>query len=203
MVKINLVRHGETDHNKNQFLCGWSDPSLNDLGRQQAKKLALHLKGKVFDAVYTSGLKRTNETANVIMGKTDETIIAHEGLREIHFGDFEGQRMSSIEKEHPQLYKKLRDDSIHFCFPAGESLWKMHHRVNKTIEELILKHQGEEILLVVHSGVIRAIIAQLITGEIKKHWHFKIDHCSLSIVEAHRDFYLLSKLNETSYLTSK
>ncbi len=200
MVKIYLVRHGETEDNRNHQLCGWSNPPLNEKGRQQAQKLALFLKNQSFDAIYTSGLKRTDETAKLITQVKEGSISFMEELRELHFGDFEGDTMINMEKKHPKLYQQMRDDFIGFRFPNGESLSDMHHRVTTAIEELIAKHKDEEILLVVHSGVIRSIIAQLITGDIKKHWNFKIEHCSVSIIEAYEDFNLLSKLNETSFL---
>ncbi|MBM7614413.1 histidine phosphatase family protein [Alkaliphilus hydrothermalis] len=196
MTEIYFVRHGETDDNRDHNLCGWINPSLNKEGLIQAERVAQQLKNESFDAIYTSGLKRTNETAAMILGCKHEKIQPLDTLKELNFGDFEGRKMVELEKEHPQLYQQMRDDFIGFRFPGGESLREMHHRVNKTMKELISRHDGEKILIVAHSGVIRSIMAELITGDMKKHWNFKIDHCSVSKIEAHGDFYILTKLNE-------
>ncbi|SCY94705.1 histidine phosphatase family protein [Alkaliphilus peptidifermentans] len=199
MTKLYLIRHGETDDNINKRLCGWSDPHLNARGRSEAEKLAKSLKNQHFDVVYHSGLKRTIETAEAIVNGRNYTAKALESLRELHFGQFEGISMEEVKEKHPQKFYELQSDYIEFCFPEGESLKEMHSRVVTGVEELLRVHEGQEILIVAHSGVIRSIIAHLITGDIKKHWSFKIDHCSVSIIESTPDFNILVKLNEIKY----
>ncbi|KAB3532896.1 histidine phosphatase family protein [Alkaliphilus pronyensis] len=196
MTKLYLVRHGETDYNLNKKLCGWSDPGLNDRGREQALSLSKALQNLEFDVIYNSGLKRAVETTEIIMENNKSVIYSLDFLKEIHFGRFEGFCMNEIKEKHPQIFKQLQKDYVGFCFPEGESLRDMYNRVASGIEELLKTNDKKNILLVSHSGVIRNIIAHLITGDINKHWNFKIDHCSLSIIEATENFNILVKLNE-------
>ena len=62
-MKLYLIRHGETDYNRQGIVQGGGvDSSLNDLGRRQAEAFFEHYKHLRFDAVYVSALKRTHET---------------------------------------------------------------------------------------------------------------------------------------------
>lgn len=202
-TRLYLIRHGETDYNQQQRLCGWSDPPLNGAGRKQAEAIACSLKSVEFHRIYVSGLRRAIETAEIIRGNKAIEVIHDSNLRELNFGGFEGETMKNIEIVHPDLFQSLRLDSIHFKFPQGESMEEMHLRVSKAIEDIVKQHPDETVLIVAHAGVIRSIVAHLITGDIHKHWSFKIDHCSITVVEAHQDFYILSKLNESIKTTEE
>ncbi|KAB3529152.1 alpha-ribazole phosphatase [Alkaliphilus serpentinus] len=199
MIRLYLVRHGETEFNYHKNLCGWSDVSLNGKGRLQAQRLASAIKDLELDIIYTSDLKRTKETAEYILKDRSCSFIELDFLREMHFGDFEGHTMVEIETKYPEDFAKIREDSINYCFPSGESMDQMHKRVTKGIDDLLNKSKEKNILLVAHSGVIRSTIAHLLTGDIKKHWNFKINHCTLSVIERVEGFNILTKLNEEPY----
>lgn len=196
MTKLVLIRHGETDDNKGQFLCGWSDPCLNEYGRQAAEELSSHMRRIKLDAIIYSGLQRAEETAYIIGRGRDIPIFVKESFKELNFGVFEGLRMKDIEMQQPELYKELERDFINFRFPEGESLYDMNKRVVAAIEALVEEYRDNTVALVAHSGVIRCILAHYITGDINKHWSFKVEHCSLSVLELHEGFPVLTKLND-------
>ena len=200
MTKLVLIRHGETDDNKNQNLCGWSNPCLNDNGRKAAEGLAKYLEDTELDLIINSGLKRSEETGAIISKEREIEQITLEDLRELNFGEFEGSKMIDIEKKHPELYRQMEKDFIHFKFPKGESLKEMNDRVIAATNKLLEDYKDKTIALVVHSGVIRCILAHFITGEINRHWSFKVEHCSISIMEIHQGFPVLTKLNDIAFL---
>lgn len=191
-----LVRHGETDCNRNQLLCGWGDPPLNGRGRKQAVAAAMALKNVDFHHAYSSGLKRATETAQIILQNREQEVKEVPLLREIHFGEYEGKTMAWIEKNAPDRYQAMATEGVHFQFPGGESLAQMHQRVVQGVEALRQQHPGEQLLVVSHGGVIRSILAHYIGGDMNKHWSFRIDHGSVTVLELHGDFYLLNKMNE-------
>lgn len=195
-TSLYLIRHGETDHNLHKRLCGWADPPLNEKGRKQAQDAAKALTSVEIHSIYHSGLKRTEETAQIIQGGRGLESVAINGLREINFGALEGKTMQHMEAVFPDEYNALIEDAVHFQFPQGESLYEMHHRVIKAADELIQSSKNKNLVLVTHAGVIRSIVAHYITGDIHKHWHFKIDHCSITLLEFQEDFCILSKLNQ-------
>lgn len=199
MIRLYLVRHGETEDNNNKYLCGWSDVSINNKGRLQAKGLAEAIKGLDIDIIYTSTLKRTMETAEYIMMDRNCSLQPLDFLRELNFGDFEGHTMMELKEKYPEDFKKIQEDSVNYCFPKGESMYQMHQRVAEGIDEILAKSEGKNIMLVAHSGVIRSILAHLLTGDIKRHWNFKIHHCTLNAIERVDGFNILTKLNETPY----
>lgn len=202
MTKLVLIRHGETDENKNHNLCGWSNPCLNNSGRRAAMGLSNYLKDFDLDIIVSSGLKRTDETAELIKSNRDTILISNEEFKELNFGEFEGAKMQYIERNYPDLFKALEADFINFRFPMGESLHDMNTRVIAATTKLLKEYKGKNIALVVHSGVIRCIIAYFIAGDIKRHWSFKVDHCSVSILEFHEDFSVLTGLNDTTFLNT-
>ncbi len=197
MTKLVLIRHGETNDNKGQLLCGWSDPCLNEYGRQAAEALSGHMRRMKLDAIIYSGLQRAEETAYIIGRGRDIPILVRESFKELNFGVFEGLRMKDIEMQQPELYKELERDFIHFRFPEGESLYDMNKRVIAATEALVEEYRENTVALVAHSGVIRCILAHYITGDINKHWSFKVEHCSLSILELQEGYPVLTKLNDT------
>lgn len=198
MTRLVLIRHGETDEGKNLSLCGWSDPCLNESGKKAALQLAEHLKELHIDVLVTSDLKRAKETASYLVESRGISQFARKELRELNFGEFEGYSMKAIERDYPELYSKLQSDFITFKYPKGESLYEMNTRVIAAIEGLLSEYEGKSIALVVHSGVIRCVLAHYIAGDIRRHWHFRADYCAASILELHEGFPVLVRLNDTA-----
>ncbi|AOY76347.1 histidine phosphatase family protein [Clostridium formicaceticum] len=197
MTELYLVRHGETEENRNSRFCGWTDAPLNEEGKLQAQKLIDVFKNIRIDVIYTSGLKRAVETASYT--KKECPVYHLEALRELNFGKAEGLTIEEIKERHPKVYEGLEKDYIKVKFPCGESLEEMHHRVAAAVDEILDKDRNKKILLVAHSGVIRSAISHLITGDIKYHWNFKVGHCSINKIEKHGDFCVLTSLNDTCH----
>lgn len=89
-MDIYLIRHGETDWNKEKKLQGVTDIPLNAYGIELAEKTAEGLKDVPFDRIYTSPLIRAKKTAEIIRGNRPIDLVVKEELKEISFGDYEG-----------------------------------------------------------------------------------------------------------------
>jgi len=200
MTKLYLIRHGQTGDNYSQRFCGWTDAPLNELGKSQAQSLTSAFEDIEIDIIYTSDLKRAKETASYIKKGKGFFVKELDSLRELNFGVAEGLIVEEIKEKHPQVYEDMEKDYIGAKFPEGESLEDMHNRVSQAIDDILVKHDGQSIALVAHSGVIRSIISHLITGDIKHHWSFKIDNCSITVIEKDKNFAFLTKLNDTWHL---
>ena len=88
-LRLYIARHGETDWNVQHRLQGWTDRPLDETGRKQAIDLAESLKGVHIDAIYSSTLSRSRDTARTVAGKA-LTVKSLDGLRERNYGHFQG-----------------------------------------------------------------------------------------------------------------
>lgn len=154
-----LLRHGETDANKQKIYMGRQDYGLNENGQEQASQVELPFTP---DIVFTSPLKRTKETATSIRtGSTPITMQEDARLIEKSGGDIEGKTYDEIAKNHPEAWNIWVDKPIEYIlkarFPNGESDEEVISRVENFFIDMEQKHQDKNILIVTHSGVIQAI----------------------------------------------
>ena len=103
-MKLYLVRHGETDWNKQKRIQGQVDIPLNAFGRSLAKKTAEGLKSIPFDVCYSSPLGRAEETARLILNERDVPIITDNRIMEMAFGEYEGKCCSKEGWNLPQEF---------------------------------------------------------------------------------------------------
>lgn len=160
-VNTIIVRHGETDLNKNGIMQGGNvDEPLNDTGRTQAKELAQKLKGTKFDAIICSDLSRAAETAQIIADELGLSITEKlELLRERDMGAWSGKSEDEIVKAHPLIDDAI-DQAFHHETPeGGESLSLFMKRAQKAYEKIVKDYAGKHILVICHHGVAQALMA--------------------------------------------
>jgi 2,3-bisphosphoglycerate-dependent phosphoglycerate mutase len=157
---IFLVRHGQTDWNKEKRTQGHMDMPLNGLGYKQARALApvvqaLHQQ-RAFAALVSSDLARAVATV--------EPTAIHLGLavqldsiwRERHFGVLEGLTQEQMQREQPLAFAGWRGFDAQFQIPGGESLQQLVDRVGRGVSELTHSYSGKRVLVMTHGGVIDA-----------------------------------------------
>lgn len=151
-----LVRHGETDWNRDGRWQGHSDTHLNDVGREQASRLASELDG--VDVVYSSDLARARETAEILAARLELPVHVDPRLRERSFGSWEGRTGPEIEATFAGAHARWlagegpgADDAEPFADFAA--------RVQAFLAEVVERHPDETVLVVSHGGSIRVIHA--------------------------------------------
>lgn len=163
---LTLVRHGETEWNRQRRIQGSTDIPLNDTGRAQASMAANLLRRRAWDAVYTSPLSRAAETAEVIareLGLSSPTSVPQ--LVERHYGDAEGLSDTELAARYPQGVR----------VPGRESREQLTARVMSALTGIAEDHVGEAVVVVSHGGVIRAVLGAVDpTGE-----HGRISNASI------------------------
>lgn len=155
-TRILAIRHGETTWNVDTRLQGHLDIPLNEVGLRQASHLAQALAQRdTVDAIYASDLSRAHATASAIAQAMGQTVAVHAGLRERHFGVFQGRTFAQIEAELPEHALQWRKRVPEWTPPGGgESLVTLRERILKTVDELAAQHKGQQIVLVAHGGVL-------------------------------------------------
>lgn len=161
--RIVMVRHGETVGNSSERFHGSSDLALSDQGRAQMREAAYRLRRETFDVVAASPLQRSWEAASIVTGGAPVRLEA--GLREVHFGRWEGLTKQEIEASDPMLYAEWQARTPGFEYPSGEARADFSARVLDAFRR-IEASGARRVLLVVHKGVIRVIAAELLGEEL-------------------------------------
>ena len=157
-----LIRHGETDFNKKRFFYGKADVSINEMGKEQAALLHQLMKGKSISRVYTSQLKRTQETAAIIF--PDQNPTAYKALNERDFGLWEGRTANEIQAAFPLVWEERLESPFEVTPSKAEPFEKFKERVWSIVQE-IREKADPEIVIVGHLGVLRLIYQFLVNME--------------------------------------
>jgi alpha-ribazole phosphatase len=197
---LHLVRHGETDWNARQLFQGQKNISLNELGRAQAERIGNRLQNVPLAVIYTSGLKRAQETAQRITEYHELKVISDPRLNEISFGDWEGMDYQTIEDRFPDLLDRWFQKPLNTSAPGGESLLELSHRVRKSLQEIIPAPAEGDILLVAHGGPLQSLICTLLNFPLENYWQFHLDNASLTTLTIYPEGTVLNLLNDTCHL---
>jgi probable phosphoglycerate mutase len=157
MTELVLIRHGETDMNRELRFQGQVDVALNATGLEQARRLAARLAGEPADALYASDLLRARQTAHPIGESLALPPLADSGLREQCFGRVDGLRVDEIQQQHPGAWEAWSRFEQDFAMPEGESTRQFHARVMQALYRLVAAHRGARLVLVTHGGVLDMI----------------------------------------------
>ncbi|PIS41151.1 MAG: histidine phosphatase family protein [Candidatus Kerfeldbacteria bacterium CG08_land_8_20_14_0_20_42_7] len=155
MIALYIVRHGETDYNKQGRYLGRTDISLSSDGIRQAKELTMEVKGFPVDVVISSPLKRTMEMAHIIA--PDKDIVKDDHFIERSIGVYEGLTKQEAKNKYPDLYGRNITRIFNEAPPHGETIKQVQERVFEGINELKQKYQGKNILLVSHAFIAKVI----------------------------------------------
>lgn len=150
MSIIYYVRHGQTEHNKNNILTGRTDVSINEVGIEQAKQTAEALKDVQFDVLFCSPLLRAKQTASIVNAYHNLQVIEDKRLIERDYGNFTGKTTAEIDRNVSWNYYECKKK-----YPKVESPKDIYKRVESFINMLKTKYKDKTILVVAHSGVGR------------------------------------------------
>lgn len=157
MTELVLIRHGETDMNRELRFQGQVNVGLNAIGHEQARRLAARMAGEKADAVYVSDLLRACQTADPIASGLAISYVTEAGLREQHFGRVDGMRVEDIQRDHPDAWAGWLRFEPDFAMPEGESTRAFHARVIEAVQRLVAAHPGQTVVVVTHGGVLDMI----------------------------------------------
>jgi probable phosphoglycerate mutase len=152
-----MVRHGETDWNRDNRFQGHADPPLNETGRAQARALALELSGHDFAAAYTSPLKRAGETASILAEVLDLEFIPDASLKEVDVGSWSGLTRTEVEERFPGGFERWLEYG--HGWDDGETYDELGDRVVSGLVRICQRHDGADVLAVTHGGPIRSALA--------------------------------------------
>ena len=176
-----LVRHGHTPTTGKILPGRTKGLHLSDLGKDQAEKVASYLSSlNSVNAVYSSPMERTLETAKPIAKAFGKRVRTHQGLIEADFGKWTGRKLSELRKLND--WEKVQKNPSLFRFPGGESFMEMQSRMVSTVTNICENHRGEIVVAVSHADTIKAFLTAALGTPLDLFQRLHISPCSVSPV---------------------
>ncbi len=200
MVKVILVRHGETDWNRSRRIQGGgSDTQLNQKGRQQVESLALRLKQEKIQAIYSSPLQRARDTALAIAHYHQLPVEIEPPLKEIEVGELEGMSIAGVGKLSELLVRHKQGDELP-RLPGGESVAEVQQRVWGAIQRLVDRHNDGVLVIVGHYFSVLTAICSVLNLPLAQIDKLRLNSGSLSIITFDGQTPRLVLFNDTCHL---
>jgi broad specificity phosphatase PhoE len=156
-----LVRHGETDFNRDSVALGRADVPLNDRGRRQAEALGRALAPEPLAAVYSSPLRRAADTAAAVASHHALAVQTESALIEMDVGEIDGIPLADVGARYPELLPEwMSERGPEYTMPGGERLVDVAARSWEFLQELQATHEKQSVAVVTHNFVILSALAQ-------------------------------------------
>jgi len=183
LLKVILIRHGETDWNQEGRVQGsGSNRELTKMGKQQAESIGLRLKQEKIKAIYSSPLQRALDTARAIAHHHQVKVQIEPHLKEIDAGELEGIKIEKIGSYLNELIARERGNESISELYDGESLAEVQQRAWSTIQRLADKHGDGVIVVVSHYFIISSIICSVLGLPLTEMGRLKLDVGSISAI---------------------
>ena len=203
--RIFLIRHGETNWNKEGRFQGQIDIPLNDNGKNQARKTFEYLKNISFSKAFSSSMNRPYETAQIILqNNKDIKIKKIDSLIEISHGLWEGKLEEEIKEKWPTLLQNWHDKPEEVIMPEGESIKNVSERSKEAFNKICLSQKNsDQTLLVAHDAVNKTLICNILGMNYSNIWMIKQGNGGITIIDLFNDPNkppVISALNITTHL---
>ena len=198
-TRLYLARHGELVTSHEWRYVGHMDVDLNDKGRAQISRLARRLSMEKIDALVSSDLMRTVESAWIIGKTVGLEPTAEPAFREIHLGRWEGLTRQEIIESFPQEFNLRSLDIANYRIQGGESFADMRDRVIPRLTACLELHQGKNVLLVAHGGVNRVILCHVLGLDLKMAPRIDQAYGCLNIIDFFDGLPVVRLMNETPF----
>lgn len=172
MAKLILVRHGQTDWNKQNRVQGSLDIPLNDEGKKEAQNIAGELKGTKIDFLLSSPAACSMATADEIATSHSLKVKAMPELNELNHGVWQGLLLGDVKKRYKKQYNNWRLSPTSARPPRGESTSTAYDRAISAVHKIIDKNKGKNICLVSHDIILSMIKCYHEHTDLKEIWKF-------------------------------
>ena len=184
MTELVLIRHGETDWNREARWQGQSDVPLNSTGIRQAQVAAEGLRGTKLEAIYTSDLQRARQTAEAVAAATGAYVRQDRRLREIGLGAWEGMNFDEIHRRDGEALDLFRADPVNSRAPGGESVPEVRRRVLACLQDILRAFPQGSVAVVSH-GLALAVVKVLLRGlPLKTVWQHEAANAAVEVIQA-------------------
>jgi probable phosphoglycerate mutase len=206
--RLLLVRHGETEWNRQGKFQGQIDVPLNDHGRVQATKAREFLKTISLDFAFSSTMARPRETAEIILQDHPRiSLQLLDGLREISHGKWEGKFESEIDQDFPGELHRWRTIPAQVQMPEGENLQEVYQRSVGSWQEILQTAQSQNLgigLVVAHDATNKTLLCHILGLSLENFWNFRQGNGAVSVIDYPQGAHsspVLQAMNITGHLS--
>ena len=204
-LRLLLVRHGETEWNRQTRFQGQIDIPLNDNGRRQSQKTAEFLKDMPIEFAVSSPMLRPKETAQIILQYHPIQLELQDGLREIGHGIWEGKLEAEIEQVHPGELQRWRSVPAEVQMPEGENLQQVSERSVAAWRSIVAapEKQLKTGIVVAHDATNKALLCHILGLGLGHFWNFRQGNGAVSVIDYPQGVAgvpVLQAMNITSHL---
>ena len=182
-MRLILVRHGETEWNRQGRIIGHTEIALNETGRKQAVLLTQALRNEKVSAIYASPLQRTRETATEISRVLGVAVTFDDALMEIAAGDIDGMTFEEVAERHKDFFQHWMKGDPLLCLPGGESFTDLRNRTWPAVQRIVGTHGDVDVIVVSHTLAIMSIISSALGMDIANFRRIRLNVASISILE--------------------
>jgi probable phosphoglycerate mutase len=189
---VYLIRHAEPalPDKRRRFLGARSNPPLSSAGVGQAELLGRRFEQVHFDAVWSSSLTRSLQTAEIVSGQPAGAIHVEPRLREIDLGLWDGLSDLEVQQRYPSEWAERESDLVGYRFPQGETYRELQTRALAafiSLAEAAVRAQHQNILVVGHKGVNRVILGHFLGGPFEDLFTIRQDYCAVNLLQSEVD----------------
>lgn len=183
MTTIDLIRHGEPEGGVKYR--GHTDDSLSEQGfRQMWETIGA---ARPWTRIVTSPLKRCAQFASALSERTGIPLTADARLKEMSFGEWEGQTLEQLLSVDPDVVRRFYDNPLIFTPPGGEKLRPFAARVRAAWHDLLASENANHVLVVAHGAVIRVILAHVLAMPLRQLFRLEVGYAAISRVRVSSD----------------
>jgi broad specificity phosphatase PhoE len=202
MSRIVLVRHGETDWNREEIFRGRIDVKLNTTGLRQAEATGRSLEKIRIKVIYTSPLSRAKNTAEMIAQFQNSHIIDDEDFIDMHFGEWQGMSLREVRERYKDLYHTWKTEPQKVKFSGGESLKEVAERSMIALQRITERHSEDTVGIISHRVICKAMILCIMGLPLSRFWDVRQDTCAVNIFDYQNGRWIIELLNDTCHVKS-
>jgi alpha-ribazole phosphatase len=199
-LRLVVIRHAETDWNREGRYQGHRDTLLSETGRAQAEAAGRLLAGERLQAVWSSPLRRARETAAAIAAPQGLAVQVEEAFGEMRFGEWEGLTVDEASARFPAQYRAWLETPHLVGLPGAETLDEVRARVLKGLEGLRAAHDDQTVCLVTHGVTSRILILEALGLGLDRIWSLQVSFTGISELEFRDDWALVHRMNTLVHL---
>ncbi|MFZ4681689.1 MAG: histidine phosphatase family protein [Terrimicrobiaceae bacterium] len=205
MLTLYLLRHGQTSFSRANAFCGAAlNPDLTEDGHIMAECFAKAYAATPWQAIFTSPLKRTLETAHPLCNLTGQSPQVRDGLKEIGYGKWEGKTVEEVSQEYHDDYLAWTADPAWYPPTDGEAAVSIAHRSLQVVEEIQKVYEEGNVLIISHKATIRILMCSLLGIDVGRfRYRLACPVASVSVIEFGKHGPLLKSMADRSHLDDR
>ncbi len=201
VTTVILVRHGETDYNRQGRYQGFLDIPLNENGLEQARMLAESLKDTHIDVFIASPLQRAYITTKMVADMHGKPIAYTDArLKEINYGDWAGAYKADLAEDYPKQYKKWIEKPWKVTMSNGEGLKDIQRRYREALDDAVERYPGKVIFIGAHSVGNAALLCELFDVGLDHYNSIRQDNTCVNVLELRDGKWRVVLMNSVTHL---